>query len=549
MKNASLRHYKAVVAFTNRNRAVDTSRCAENEVDILLMEASEPDIGADEFISLIRAFVAHLREERLQQQVVAKKLIPDILDMVVRTYSSNPFHGTSLIDRCPKRLPLEPKDEIGLSRCRDGLIASLSDVSATPAFAKEHPVDSDLVDTLCAWFSVDEPSIQRCACLMIGNLARSDAVCKDMVHRMGLHELLITILVKSNDLQLLHATLGFLRNLALRVENKGTIAGSNVLEPLSKIWASSSSPQLQYEAVRVVRQLVNGSLANIQRLLMPLAWGENADDNSYVSQLVALFRQTDEVPTKFEISRTMAAIWRCVRSPASTQYFSDIVEVILPRLHSMTAELAKPLSAMVTQTRWPVIKSEGWFALALMARSKEGSDAIINQLSEAELSNALIGVIGARKAVPKENISVATGNEVSITGADTSDLKPEPKEVMETKDGDNALVLVTELLKNSVSRSTFYVFLCDTLSLPTCNFVSEIHGHSHPLLQLLQYPIPPTSQCSHHLSPTSPMKFTDLPPCTSSRPACPPAGAMLSRSSFMVSKRLSPFRIPGSGYK
>ena len=446
-----MRHVSAVVISTDRYHPVDASRCANNDVDILLKKASEPKIEFDEFISLTRTIVAHMRDERFQRHLVRKGLISDFLGLISRTYSFNPFLDTSLQDTYPNSIPREPEDEAAISTCHDALIISLSDISATPEFARKHPVDSALFKTLCIWLSAREPSVQLCACLMIGNLARSDAVCKEMVHKIGLHELLVNILIKNDDLQLLHATLGFLRNLALRVENKGTIAGSNVLEPLSKIWTSSSRPQLQYEAVRVVRQLVNGSLANIQRLLMPLAWGQNAEEDCYLAQLLTLFEKSDDVSTRFEISRIVAAIWRCVRSPASTQYFSDIVEVTLPRLHSIATDLAKPLLAMVKQSRWPVVRSEGWFAMALMARSKDGSDAIVDLLSDTELSNALIEAIDSQRADKNGHVSVQPGDEISITGADTSELNPKQENSMETKDRDNALVLVSELLKNSVS--------------------------------------------------------------------------------------------------
>ena len=409
--------------------------------------------------------VAHLRIDRFQRLMVTQGLTTYVLDAVVRSYSRNPFLGTSLAKEYPASLPREPSDEDQLSVVRDALISSLSDVSATPEFAENYPTDSDLVRNLCIWLSVSEPSVQLCACFMLGNLARSDVVCKEMVHQIGLHEPLIAILAKNDDLQLLHATLGFLKNLALRVENKGTIAGAGALEGLSKTWSMTSRPQLQYGTVRVVRQLVNGSLTNIQRLLIPLAWGDKAttDDNSYLSQLLALYDKTDDVSIKFEISRIVAAIWRCVMSPASTQYFSDIVDITLPRLDPMAGDLAKPLTAMVTQSRWPVVKSEGWFALALMARSKKGSDAIVDLLSEVELSNALVEVIGSQGVGGTRPVSAAPGSLVSITGADTSELGTEQEKDMETKDRDNAFVLLSELLKNSVS--TRYTCIYTTSSL------------------------------------------------------------------------------------
>lgn len=448
-----LRYVTPALSATDPYRAVDIGQCADNEVEVLLKEASDREILVEIFASLVRAVVAHLKFDRYQKLLVSRNLVADVLDLVARSVSSSAFEAGSLAEAYPGRTSLEPEDEDQLFAARDALIISLSDVCATSEFAEKYPLNSNMIKKLCTWLSLPEPSSQLCACLMLGNLAQSDDVCKAMVHELGLHELLIAILEKSDDLQLLHATLGFLKNLALGVENKGTIAGSGILEPLSKIWSSSSRPQLQYAAIRVVRQLVNGSLSNIQRLLVPLGVAENAtaDGDSYIAQLLTLFNTTDDLSIRFEISRIVAAIWRCVRSPASIQYFSDIVELILPRLHCMAAGLAKALEAMVTQSRWPVVKSEGWFALALMARSKEGSDAIVNLLSDVKFSKAVIEVIGSRGAGTTTPVSAVPGNGVSITGADTSEVMPEREKDMETKDGENALVLVSELLKNSVS--------------------------------------------------------------------------------------------------
>ncbi len=452
-----LEYVQPAVSATDPNYAVNPGRCADNEVKVLLKEASDLEISKECLVSLVRAVVAHLNDDRHQKHLVTENLVADVLDLIVRLASSGAYDGTSLADIDSGRISQEPKDAGQLSATRDALILSLSDVSTTLPFAENYPLDSVLVKTLCMWLSLPDPSSQLCACLMLGNLARSDVVCKEMVHQLGLHEVLVAILEKSDDLQLLHATLGFLKNLALGVENKGTIAGAGILKPLSKIWSASSRPQLQYAAVRVARQLVNGSLSNIQRLLMPQAWGGNAtaDENSYLSQLLTLFDKTDDLSIQFEISRIVAAIWRCIKSPASIQYFSDIVESISPRLYTMAAGLAKALAVMVTQSRWPIIRSEGWFALALMARSNEGSDAIVDLLRDVDLSKALIEATGSEGSGTTRLDSAVPGSAISITGAETSELRPETEKDMKAKDRDNALVLVSELLKNSVSTSSY----------------------------------------------------------------------------------------------
>ena len=476
---------------TDTVRTVDASQCADNELAVLLNEACETEPEVDDFISLVHTIVGHLRDSRFQKLLVSRKLVPKTLELVVRSFSQNPFLGTSLANSYPASIACGAQDENQLLGTRSALIASLSDVSATSTFTRKYPIDSTTIKTLCVWLAVSDPSIKLCACLMLGNQARSDAMCKDMVHQIGLHELLVEILATSDDLQLLHATLGFLKNLAMRVENKGTIANSNILEPLSKIWSQTSKYRLHYDVVRVVRQLVNGSLSNIQRLSIAQLSGEedDVDERSYLAQLLELFdKSSDDVSVRVEISRIVAAIWRCVRSPASTQYFSDIVEATLPYLDSMAAGLAKALVAMVTQSRWPVVSSEGWFALALMARSKQGSDAIVDLLSEIELCKAVVEVIGAQGANKAEIVSLDPGNTDSVTRADSTELRPEEKLDMQKKDRDNALVLVNEMVKNSVSTRAIPDHIhCSHFPIPDYHLSVSSHLQTKSLVRPLVY--------------------------------------------------------------
>ena len=82
---------------------------------------------------------------------------------------------------------------------------ALSDVSALPLFADTYPLDSSLSGTLKLWLEAPEDQFQACSCVILGNLARSDEICKIMVCDLELHKPLISILQSNVRGSVLHA--------------------------------------------------------------------------------------------------------------------------------------------------------------------------------------------------------------------------------------------------------------------------------------------------------------------------------------------------------
>ncbi|MCJ1265580.1 hypothetical protein MMC22_005460 [Lobaria immixta] len=431
----------------------DASQSPDYSVRVLLETALEPEIEVEDLVSLVNAIVVHLKLERFQRLLVEQNLVEIPLIMMIRSFAPQTpsSNSLSIVDLSP--LVRDPEEEEQLSSVRSALIRALSDVSAIPEFGAKYPVDSQLVNSLILWLSASRSQFQICSCIMLGNLARSDTVCHSMVHNLRVHEILAATVKGSSDIQVLHAALGFLRNLALPLRNKFLIGEAQIIEGVSRFWSMDFNPQLQHSAVSLVRQLLNSSLVNVQRLLTSLSSDPDspAHEKTYLSLLLSLFEKTDQVPTRVEIARAMAAIWRCLNIPdpsLAPSVFNDL----LHRLFSMHADIARPLAMMVTQARWPVVRSEGWFALALMARSQEGSAAVNSILQEVEVFGALVETLTGRP------IAVGTEEIGTVVEADTGMLPVEPSETeasleqgteMRARNRENAMVLINELLKNS----------------------------------------------------------------------------------------------------
>ena len=418
--------------------AVDTNLCPDYTVEVILRVASESDIDLDDRISLVNGAVAHLKHERFQKHLITENLLEIPLALIARSYSAQPSSSAPLSVTNLTPTVHDPEDEVQLTSMRGLLIQSLSDVSALPEFAASFPLDSPLIGSLIAWLFVPQVQLQTCACIILGNLARSDAVCQEIVQERDIHTPLIAKLRQSTDTQVLHSTMGFLRNLALPLENKDELGEAEIIPAVSRFW-DGTVPQLRFGAVSLTRQVINYSLTNIERLLAPLSPDPEspAHERTYLSLLLLLFEKSDDVPTNVEIARIVAAICRGLNSPGAASDPESQVE-ILHRFYSFHPNVARPLSMMVSQSRWPVIRSEGWFALALMARSREGSAAVSDALQQVEVFGPLVETVMGRVTPEDER-----------EGAER-DPESEQQKLMKAKDRDNARVLVGELLKNRV---------------------------------------------------------------------------------------------------
>lgn len=123
------------------------------------------------------------------------------------------------------------------------------------------------------------------------------------------------------------------------------------------------------------------------------------------------YAEAEELPVRTEISRTIAAVLRLICAEEEPN------QPLLNALLSHDERVEKTLWDMVRQEKYKVVRSEGWFALALLAREPKGAARVVEHMDE-EL---------VRKALTQE-------------------------EGGEPKDRDNVGVLVAELRKNSEER-------------------------------------------------------------------------------------------------
>ncbi len=443
---------------------------------VLLQAASAPQLELDQFVTLLDVVVAHLRNPRFQKLLVNDGAVEALLAVLVQSYCRFAEEPATDLDATtpssggapPVARQDAPSEHANiLSQTRDKVIEVLPDISALPEFAARYPLHSPLIGSLRLWLTMGQSQLRAGACLMLGNLARSDDVCRVMVHDFKLHEPLIHILRESNDLQLLHAAAGFLKNLTLMAANKQVVGEADLIESVSRLWSLDTLPQIQYSGTCLVRQAVSGSCYNIRRLLAPLSNDPDSPAHSctHLSLMLHLCEKTDQAATKTEVARTVTAILRVLNSSSNTAAAaattttttttateSDEIRETRSRLYRLHPDLARPLAFVASQSKRSVVRSEGWFAFALMARSKEGAALVDDALSEIETFRVLLEIVTGKRIVEGVPLQGAAAETTGPLEAEGEPQLANGKEI----DRENALVLISQLLQNRVGICCFF---------------------------------------------------------------------------------------------
>lgn len=129
-----------------------------------------------------------------------------------------------------------------------------------------------------------------------------------------------------------------------------------------------------------------------------------------LAEFLRIYAAAEELPTKTEIARTIAAVLRTLNtSPTSASPSTPAYPDLETTLY--THPIARPLWDMILQDKWPVVRSEGLFALALMARGAaekvwvecgKAEEKVLRGLGGKDLDNSVILVAEVRNRLGGE---------------------------------------------------------------------------------------------------------------------------------------------------
>ncbi|KAK1990028.1 GTP binding protein [Colletotrichum falcatum] len=404
---------------------------------VLLTLALTPTTDAEDFVSLAAVALAYLTHAPVQAALVAAGAVPVLLAAF--------YHLQTQLDAVDVGGGDDDDDADAAAQLRalpQSFVQVLADVSYADEFAARHPLGDPVLDTLQSWLSLPNPHLRAAACLCLGNVARSDEASFALVRDHAVHLPLVGLLRDATDSLLLHSALSFLKNLAIPSQNKPVLGDAGLLDPdvLPRVWSLDANPQVQFAAVSLTRLLLVNTPANVRRLCAPLDADplSPAHGTTQLHRLLDIFSRTDAEHTRTEAARAAAVVCRVLHTapipPVLPDWDSSADGYVFrpdkplsptavaeaegdgsarrrEKFYRQHAGLNRVLAFLVTQTRFPVLRSEAWFVFALMCRAKDGAAVVIRALEVPGSFEALTRAITGRPA-PAHDDDDAVANAV-----------------------------------------------------------------------------------------------------------------------------------------
>lgn len=454
----------------------EAERASSLTVHVLLALAVSPlaKPNIETFMPLVASALGYLTKETLQTNLINCRQMDVFMLAFLNAHAG--FDPDQLDDA---------DEATQLRQLRTSLFMTLADLSGNDAFVNHYPLTHSVPRLLLAWLQGQDPRLQAAACIALGNLSRSDEISLELVRKYQAHRPLVKTLSDPfiTDSQQLHSALSFLKNLAIPSQNKALLGELLEAARLPRILTMDTLPQVQFAAVSLTRLLLVNCPPNAHKICAPRTAG--SAEYTGVHDILTLFARSDTEPTKLEAARSILALCRVLHmTPVfpvlpewdalqdtyvsaneplqpSSEVPGEEKESRLRGLFYKKHDLAKPLSLLVTQQKWPIVRSEAWFVLALMSRSRDGTAVIASVLAVPDVVNALSRAVTGNAVVPDseeqiKQIEAATAataldnTEVAEgLGLEPQQVDPKQQASMTRVDRENCMVLCTEVVKKS----------------------------------------------------------------------------------------------------
>ncbi|KAL1917464.1 uncharacterized protein VTP21DRAFT_3857 [Calcarisporiella thermophila] len=320
-------------------------------------------------------------------------------------------------------------------------------ISITLCDANMEPLYSDgrYLDLFIAWLANERDDLRMCGALCLGNMARSDAHCIELIHKHKILPGLLAILRETSDIRTQHAVVSLLKNLCLPNENKPVLGDAGVIQTIAPLLELDTVKPLQFGVVGILKHLCLNNLSNAVRVVAghdleqheSLAPREGVQEATPLERLLGLMKRSDEIPIKSEGARVLVNIVKAVWSQESTTSHAAIVKV---RNRLLSSDVISPLADLIRQSKYPVLQNEGLIALAVLT-------------TDSYVSNSEGGhpVIGALFTIPTP--STSTNSETPSEGTTTlpTTLIDAVLQIAEGKNAEGTIAYPKEMRANATT--------------------------------------------------------------------------------------------------
>ncbi|KAI9364191.1 armadillo-type protein [Pilaira anomala] len=203
--------------------------------------------------------------------------------------------------------------------------------------------------------------VHQCAAYILGNLARTDAHCIELVEKYNLSKLLLDLYQTTENATFQYAILGCLKHLCLPVPNKTKIGKDDCIRILTPTLDESKDmlKRNQFLTIGIIKLLCAGNYQNAVKVV---------EENTF-SSVVSFIKRVDDVAAKSEATRVLTNLIKAIWVE------KDNLEL---RNKVIEAHIIEPIIELVRTSTFPVLKNDGVMALTLIF-SDPGSSSILDK--------------------------------------------------------------------------------------------------------------------------------------------------------------------------
>ncbi|KAI8335826.1 armadillo-type protein [Chlamydoabsidia padenii] len=297
-------------------------------------------------------------DDKAQQAVVASGKLPDLMAFL----GDDVTLGEDLQD---DREEMDKLLEIKRTVSKVIIYATSSDDLIEQLYQ-----DQQFLSQLLQMANSNSEVIQLTGINIIGNLARTDKQCIDLVKTHRFETLLVDLYKTTDNAILQNIILGCLKHLCLPKENKTTIGNTGAIEMVATLLDPSKDmvKRNQFFTIGILKLLCTSNISNTRRVLQ-----YNTQENrSILDMLVAFLQRVDDVAAKSETTRVFIQLVKSVWSQPDDHTL---------RQQLLQAPIVNAIIEMIRTSKYPVLKNDGIIALTVMLADHD-SYASKDMLSE-----------------------------------------------------------------------------------------------------------------------------------------------------------------------
>lgn len=184
------------------------------------------------FCNLLEVATLHIQHPKFQKALIDHGGVTTALDLIT-THLESLERSKALAYKSPysqrSHVLRNTKDKaVSQILALSQLVTEISNVHEFPEAL--YPLDSHFGATLLHLLESSRPEFQDCACVLLGNIARSGARSELLVHTHGVHQSVTSILKSTRDTKVQISALSLLNTLASLPRNKAELGNVGLIE-------------------------------------------------------------------------------------------------------------------------------------------------------------------------------------------------------------------------------------------------------------------------------------------------------------------------------